>query len=191
VKLASPRGRGLTINTSSTSPNTPRNINNKKALNNYCVSSRVGAGSTTSGSSSPVSPSRFAFESFSRIDSMSSLSTPKPIKAKKPQKYPYEKYHKVLSTLHKQYDGLYLDFGARLRVISDLRELDCLSDDEDTANHPQTDPNDLQNNMDFARESTKSALLLREDYRFGRWTTTSIERKIYVNEPLQQLKKSD
>jgi DNA-binding protein len=169
VKLASPRGRGLTINTSSTSPNTPRNINNKKALNNYCVSSRVGAGSTTSGSSSPVSPSRFAFESFSRIDSMSSLSTPKPIKAKKPQKYPYEKYHKVLSTLHKQYDGLYLDFGARLRVISDLRELDCLSDDEDTANHPQTDPNDLQNNMDFARESTKS-----------RPMSSTIERRLQI-----------
>jgi hypothetical protein len=161
VKLASPRGRGLTINTSSTSPNTPRNINNKKALNNYCVSSRVGAGSTTSGSSSPVSPSRFAFESFSRIDSMSSLSTPKPKKAKK--------YHKVLSTLHKQYDGLYLDFGARLRVISDLRELDCLSDDEDTANHPQTDPNDLQNNMDFARESTKS-----------RPMSSTIERRLQI-----------
>lgn len=51
------------------------------------------------------------------------------------------KYHRVLSNLHKEFDGLHLDYAAREHVIKDLKDLDCFSDDgnpgtEDAADSP-------------------------------------------------------
>jgi hypothetical protein len=54
-----------------------------------------------------------------------------PVKSAK-KKSTHVKYHGELSVLHKQHEGLHLDFEAREQVIRDLKDLDCFSDDGNT-----------------------------------------------------------
>lgn len=73
----------------------------------------------------------------------------------------------MLANMYKEYDGLHLDYEARLQVIRDLKDLDCFSDDGETGVDDGQPPesSDLDGTGTPFREQKHSSLEMRLQIR--------------------------